>query len=274
MGVQSFSQSDLKQLGRPQSSHDVETAIEKVQDADFPVFNLDLIYGAEGQTIDSWLQTVDRTISFAPEEVYLYPLYVRELTGLGRTGKSPSSHRRELLLAARDALLSAGYQQLSMRLFRLRGVDSSTDYCCQEDGMIGLGPGARSYTRSLHYSSEYAVGQSGVIQIIRDFNSRQVNEFRFAEFGVSLNSEEQRRRYLIKSVLRTNGLDLESYRLRFGSLIEKDFPQVLELIDLKLGLNDGKTLRLNSDGLSWSDVIGPWLYSRPVASRMEACELT
>ena len=35
----------------------------------------------------------------------------------------------------------------------------------------------------------------------------------------------------------------------------------------------GRAIRLTSEGLSWSDVIGPWLYSRRVTSRMEAFEI-
>ena len=146
IGVQSFSADDLKSLGRSQSDRDVEAAIAAIQNARFPVFNLDLIYGSDGQTEQRWLQTIQRALAAAPDELYLYPLYIREATGLGRTGKSPTTRRRELFLAARHALLSAGYCQQSMRHFRRRDVASATDYCCQEDGMIGLGPG----TAKLH----------------------------------------------------------------------------------------------------------------------------
>lgn len=273
MGVQSFSPHDLKSLGRPQSDRQVEAAIAAIKDAGFPIFNLDLIYGANGQTEQSWLETIERAVDAAADEIYLYPLYVREATGLGRTGKSPSARRRELFFAARRVLVDAGYHQESMRLFRRPGVASEGDYCCQEDGMIGLGPGARSYTRRLHYSSKYAVSQAGVKRIIADFNARQDGELAFADYGVRLDAEEQRRRYLIKSLLRAAGLDLDAYQARFDAEAEDDFPQIAELAALGLGLREGRALRLTSEGLSWSDVIGPWLYSRRVTSRMEAFEM-
>lgn len=273
MGVQSFSASDLKHLGRPQSSRQVDEAITAIQEADFPVFNFDLIYGVEGQTLQSWLQTIRRAIAIRPDEIYLYPLYVRALTGLGRTDKSPSAYRRELFLAARDELMAAGYQQQSMRLFRRHSFDLATDYCCQEDGMIGLGPGARSYTHALHYSSEYAVGQTGVKRIISAFDAKSRREFALADYGVRLDHDEQRRRYLIKSLLRSPGVNLTSYRERFGSEFDEDFPQLTELIDLGLGVCDGETIRLTTEGMSWSDVIGPWLYSSEVTARMESFEL-
>jgi len=222
MGVQSFSADDLKQLGRPQKNETVFASIDLIQAAEFPVFNLDLIYGMQGQTMDSWMQTVEKTIQISPEEIFLYPLYVRELTGLGRTGKSPISLRRQLYLAARDALATAGYEQLSMRLFRKQEVTVDSNYCCQEDGMVGLGPGARSYTQSLHYSSEFAVGQQGVKSIIADFNRRSDVEFGRADYGTWLNENEQQRRYVIKSLLRSTGLDRAAYENRFGSTVDDE----------------------------------------------------
>ena len=81
-----------------------------------------------------------------------------------------------------------------MRLFRRADVTRHADYCCQEDGMVGFGPGARSYTRSLHYSTEYAVGQTGVKKIIQNFNERTTNQFTVADFGATLDLAEQKRR--------------------------------------------------------------------------------
>lgn len=38
--------------------------------------------------------------------------------------------------------------------------------------MVGLGCGARSYTRGLHYSLDYAVGPKGIKGIIADYLAR------------------------------------------------------------------------------------------------------
>ena len=273
MGVQSFSVDDLRSLGRPQAEADVDRAIAAIQTMGFPVFNLDLIYGCEGQTPASWMETIERTLSIKPEEVYLYPLYVRELTGLGKTGRTPTVSRRELYLAARDALVGNGYQQHSMRLFRKQSVESQTDYCCQEDGMVGLGPGARSYTRSLHYSSDFAVGQSGVRKIISAFNARSDRLFAEADYGVELGLNEQQRRYVIKSLLRASGISMAQYESLFGSDVLAQFPQLIELLELGFAGTQQNHFRLNALGLSWSDTIGPWLYSPEVSRQMEAFEL-
>ncbi|MBD4029592.1 coproporphyrinogen III oxidase family protein, partial [Xanthomonas citri pv. citri] len=73
----------------------------------------------------------------------------------------PLDERLVLYRAGRDHLLAAGYTQVSMRMFRAphaRDGDAPV-YCCQSDGMVGIGCGARSYTAGLHYSSEYGVSR-------------------------------------------------------------------------------------------------------------------
>jgi hypothetical protein len=43
------------------------------------------------------------------------------------------------------------------------------DYSCQEEGMVGLGCGARSYTRNVHYASRYGVSRKATESIIADY---------------------------------------------------------------------------------------------------------
>jgi oxygen-independent coproporphyrinogen-3 oxidase len=272
MGVQSFVAEDLVSLKRPQPAGQVEHACQLIKAAHFPVFNIDLIYGNEGQDEHRWQRSLDRALEWRPEELYLYPLYVGKRTNLDRCGKRPGEHRRDLYRQGRDSLLAAGYRQISMRFFRRTDVLRTTDYCCQEDGMIGLGPGARSYTRTLHYSSEYAVGQSGVRAIIESFNSRNSAAFQFADYGVELDSAEQRRRYVIKSLLRTEGLCYSMYQRRFGTLPMQDMPELAELFEPSLAIERDGRLLLTVEGLAWSDTIGPWLYSNAVTARMSAYE--
>ena len=72
-----------------------------LRDARVPVLNLDLIYGIPGQTASTWAQSLAETLRWAPEEVYLYPLYVRPLTGLGRrsrSGADPEWDRQRMAL--------------------------------------------------------------------------------------------------------------------------------------------------------------------------------
>lgn len=140
--------------------------------------------------------------------------------------------------------------------------------------MVGLGPGARSYTRALHYSSEYAVRQGGVRMIVEDFNARPPSRFAYADYGAQLDDSEQRRRHLIKSLLRAEGIAPESYQRRFGTGLDSDFPELQQLVDLGLATRTRELLQLTAEGLAWSDTIGPWLYSDAATARMSAYEFS
>ena len=139
--------------------------------------------------------------------------------------------------------------------------------------MVGIGCGARSYTRGLHYSSEYAVGASGVRAIIDGYLGRSGESFASAAYGFVLDGGDQRRRYLIQSLLQVEGLPLAAYRRRFGGELLADFPELSELAEHNLAVLSGTHLRLTEAGLEQSDTIGPWLYSTPVRRRMESYDL-
>ena len=274
IGVQSWIEEEVHGVGRAQKTSRVEESIQRIRETNFPILNIDLMYGLPGQTRRSWLHSLNCALKFAPEEIYLYPLYVRPLTGLGRRNSDlqrEGDARLEFYRTGREKLLSAGYRQVSMRMFQLESAASmeAPVYCCQQDGMIGAGCGARSYTSALHYSSEYAVGAPGVREILSDYISRPDEAFDVADYGFRLNAHEQRRRYLIQSVLQIDGLDFAAYQTRFGSAACDDVPELDELLQLELAeIGDG-VLRLNAAGFERSDAIGPWLASSVVRSQMQ-----
>jgi oxygen-independent coproporphyrinogen-3 oxidase len=281
IGVQSFVEAEVAASGRSQRTADVELALERIRAAGFPTLNIDLIYGLPGQTVASWLGSLRAALRHRPEELYLYPLYVRPLTGLGLRPDDLAlddagwdALRLACYRAAREVLLAEGYTQTSMRMFRARHAPELAGpvYCCQDDGMVGLGSGARSYTAALHYSSEYAVGRRGVRSIIADYIAAPDSAFEYAHYGIALAEADRRRRYLIQSLLQAEGLDRLAYRERFGDDPLSDVPQLAELGEHGLALADSRRLRLTPEGLERSDVIGPWLYTAEVAERMAQYE--
>jgi coproporphyrinogen III oxidase-like Fe-S oxidoreductase len=274
IGVQSFIDSECKAVNRPQQAADVHRALKAIRDAGTPVLNIDLMYGLPNQTAQTWEYSLRNTLEYRPEEVYLYPLYVRPLTTLGRKNtESVDASRIALYDQGKQLLLESGYRQISMRMFKRPDAQGTPGpvYCCQSDGMIGLGVGARSYTRSVHYSSEWAVGPRGVRDIIDRWITKSDESFGVAEYGIVLDDQEQRRRWLILSLLSDEGLDLTAYRARFASTPQQDFPQLEEIRGFTVV--EGDTLRLTHEGLARADSIGPWLYSEQVRQRMAAFDL-
>lgn len=281
MGVQSFDEDEAAAMGRPQRSLDVERALEFLDETKFETRNLDLIYGADNQSVKSFLDSVQRVIDYGAEEIFLYPLYVRQLTGLGKRGQRSGQaiehdelawdrQRLECYFTARESLLAAGYSQLSMRNFlRSANQQSAPEYCCQTDGMIGLGCGARSYTRQLHYSGEYAVGVTAIKGILLNYIGQTAESFGNVDYGFQLDRDEQQRRFLLMSLLQAAGFQRQLYTQRFGSDCLDDFPQLGKLEESGLLTISTDRLRLTVEGLAWTDAIGPWLYSPRVRQLSE-----
>ena len=287
LGVQSFDEAEARAAVRPQKLADVERALAAVRESGIPVLNIDLIYGIEGQTAQSWLRSLDTALAWKPEELYLYPLYVRPLTGLARIGREAEvdtdvdaeaawdAQRLALYRIGRDHLVSQGYTQTSMRMFRRLDaprIEGGEDYACQTDGMIGLGCGARSYTSSLHYSFDYAVSAHEVRGIIENYSATDI--FGHAEIVFRLDPDEQRRRHFLQSLLQAEGVDEADYLKRFGGSAREYFAAELDVLDSAGFLAaEPDRLQLTAEGLAWSDAIGPLLFSDRVRTAMQAYEL-
>lgn len=275
IGIQSFFTDELRALGRPQAVSLGEQALDRIRAHRFATLNIDLIYGIAGQTPASFVAAIDRALAWAPEQLYLYPLYQRPLTGLGRHARSWDDQRLACLRAGRDHLRARGYQQVSMRMFQRESAanDSGPVYCCQADGMIGLGVGARSYTRTLHYSEDWAVGSDSIRGIVDAWIDRPRAQLAEARYGIELCEREQRRRWLIQSLLQIDGLSLPDYQARFGSDARADFTELDQLLDHGLLLEAGDKLIPSDRGLEWADAIAPWLYSESVRAASREFEL-
>lgn len=271
LGVQSTSATETEALRRHQDRAAVAAAIARLRAAGFRTVNVDLMYGQSGQTPQSLVRSIDEVIAWGANELYLYPLYVRPLTTLGRLGAGPVADQAGLYLAGRDHLRTLGWQQRSMRLFQAPDapVAAGPRYRCQEDGMVGLGPSARSYTATLHYASSYAVGQTAIRERIAAWSAQSAADFAEIRHGFVLDGEDQRRRYAILSLLES-GLDEAAYARRFGSSVADDLPMLAEGLPLGVLVHADGAWRLTDRGVGYADVIGRWLYSRRVEELMAA----
>jgi oxygen-independent coproporphyrinogen-3 oxidase len=106
------------------------------------------------------------------------------------------------------------------------------------------------------------------MEVVADFNSRTRDQFSFAHYGFQLDHEEQKRRYVLKSLLRRDGLSFADYHSYCGSEAFEDLPQLSELLWEGLAERNDGNLVLTAEGLALSDVIGPWLWSDVVRERM------
>lgn len=269
IGVQSVFDGETSAVQRRQRMGDVERTLQALAGV-VPVRNVDLMYGLPQQTAASLVDSIDRVVALQANEIYLYPLYVRPLTILGRRGPIEDA-RLILYRAGRARLLELGFRQCSMRMFtRAPGADAcGPAYRCQDDGMLGLGPGARSYTAKVHYASPFAVGQHAIRDGIAAWLDRPPEAYRVASHGIRLGVEEQRRRYLILSLLDRALLRAE-YATRFGADPLEHFPELVQVVDCGLATLGPEDLRLTELGVERADVLGHWLQSGAVIHARES----
>ena len=100
----------LTALGRTHDPTNVASAVRAARDAGFESFNLDLIYGGVGESLDDWKRTLADALALEPPHVSAYALTVEPGTPLADT---PERHpddddQADKYIAADEALSRAG----------------------------------------------------------------------------------------------------------------------------------------------------------------------
>ena len=108
LGVQSMVPHVLSALGRTHDPANVRQAVALAADIGFNSFNLDLIYGAAGESLDDWSRTLSDALALNPPHISAYGLTVEPGTPLA---DDPARHPDDDSQAAEyelaDELLSA-----------------------------------------------------------------------------------------------------------------------------------------------------------------------
>lgn len=278
MGIQSFSDRELSTLKRQHTAQKARKALELIKTCDFPCVNVDFIYGIPGQNETSLLDSLKEALRFEPEEIFLYPLYVKHGARMEREGVvlEPEAAFAQYQ-AARAFLCAEGYRQDSMRRF-VRQQTARVFSECGFGTSIGLGCGGRSYLGNLHFCSSYAITRSACIDRLRDYMCTK--DFMEITHGILLSEEEQKRRYLIRHLLIRPGLDKNRYQKLFGKDVLEEFPVLFEwmeqgFVELQRAEKQGDFgeqmyFTLTDVGLGLSDYLGPKLISTEVNRAM--CE--
>ena len=265
MGIQSFKESELKSIYRMESVEDIEHALKLLSEGNIPIKNLDLIYGIPNQTLETWERSLYNTLQYEPEEIYIYPIYIREKTGLYRRSKRDIDLMLRMYEFGKKLLTDKSYIQTSMRNFIRKDMKNSLfpEYSCQEDEMIGIGCGARSYVANVHYSRKYAVEPKNINKIIDDYINEE--DFKVAKYGYILNEDELKRRYILKSILKVSGLDICDYNEKFNTSSLEEFKHIAFLIENGFLIEEDNRLYPTEKGLMHSDSIGNLLISEDVS---------
>ena len=301
MGIQSFSDKELRTLRRSHSSQKARESLSLLKDFGFPCVNIDFIYGVPGQTVSSLMASLAEAMNSQPDELFLYPLYIKHgvlleqdiRTGMVLDEKLAYEQYRE----ACAFLKAQGYIQDSMRRFvrakarrdvagqdltgqgltgqdltgqGLTGQDLRAFQDCGFGVSLALGCGGRSYLGALHTCSPYGVGQADCLARLREFENTE--DFTAVRHGFLLSQDEIQRRYVIRHLLILPGLKKSEYCSHFHGEASEDFPILAEWVQKGYVRDKGGYLALTPEGMGLSDWLGPQLISPLVQARMDEWE--
>jgi oxygen-independent coproporphyrinogen-3 oxidase len=253
IGIQSFDDNILRLLGRRHSSLEAIAAIEAARTAGFDNLGIDLIYGIHGQGIKSWINTLQKAVSFAPEHISCYQLSLDDKTPLYKKYSSEGwqlpdeKTELKLFLTTAEELENAGYIQYEVSNFaRLDKFKSRHNQkYWQHTPYLGLGPAANSFLDNKRWWNKAAV-KTYLDEIALGKTPVEETEI--------LSSEQMQLEALFLGLRTKAGIDLKRFKAKYGVDLLADKRTIIDaLIKNKLvELNKG-FLRPTRAGMAIAD---------------------
>jgi putative oxygen-independent coproporphyrinogen III oxidase len=153
-GVQSMVPHVLESLGRTHDPVNVVSSVRAAREAGFESFNLDLIYGAAGESLTDWQRTVDGALALEPPHVSSYGLTVEPGTPLA---DMPERHpddddQADKYLVADEALGAAGLVSYEISNWARPGFECRHNLLYWSQGeYLGIGCAAHSHRQGTRW---------------------------------------------------------------------------------------------------------------------------
>ena len=265
VGIQSFREVDIKNMGRNYSENIGITAIRIMQEKKVHNASADLIAGLSRQTIEDWIFSVKEMVILRPNTINIHPLRVRPDSILGQNRnniKNPSSDYYDWYEVARQIILNYGYHQETNIRFTNLDEDGYRQqyYQFRSYPILGIGAGARSYTNVADYI--IGGGYPSKLSQIDSYIERARNGGVKIEKAYLMTDEERLRRLL---VLNLYSFDVDIVHAKFGTRFDDLFNDTLNtLIDHGLVKKEGHIYSLTSDGFKYRDIISWGFVSKEV----------
>ena len=152
IGVQALENETLKALGRRHTAEKAEAAYLSARRAGFDSVNIDLIFGAPDQTLDSWQRTLDRACELDPDHLSVYGLTIEDGTAFARRASRnrlpvpPEGDQAAMYEYTLDRLKEAGFIQYEISNFCKPGKACRHNVACWErHEYLGIGLSAHSF---------------------------------------------------------------------------------------------------------------------------------
>jgi len=248
IGMQSFSDTMLKNIGRTHTVQDNVQAFEWARGAGFANINLDLMFGLPGQNGAVWEKSLHQAAALHPEHLSVYELTVEqgtpfaEIASKGRLKLPPEKVILVMFAQAREILAANGYNHYEISNYGRRGFECSHNVNYWENGSyVGLGAGAVSCFSGLRIKNEESPDR--FMQLLNNNQAPYVE----AEF---LPLEARFRETVIMGLRMTAGVSIKSLKDRFGLTPQQYYGEIIgKLMSDKLLEEADSRLKLTRKGL-------------------------
>ncbi|MFI5217867.1 MAG: radical SAM family heme chaperone HemW [Bacteroidia bacterium] len=259
VGVQSFSDKDLKYMNRV---HDARTAIESVElaaNAGFNNLTIDLIYGTPTMNTDQWEKNLKIAFTLPVKHLSCYSLTVEPKTALAtmiKKGKTKpvdeqkSAEQFEMLM---QLSIDAGFVQYEISNF-CKGENYSVHNSSYWKGesYLGLGPSAHSYNGS---SRQWNISNNSLY-----IKSIQNNEMNFKKEILSV--KQKYNEYVMTSLRTMWGTSPKKIKTTFGDPFEKHFKkEANKFLNENLLIEKENIFYLSQKGKLFADRIASELFN-------------
>lgn len=199
IGIQSFSEADLKYMNRAHNAAEASRCIELAQAAGFYNLTIDLIYGSPTTSHAQWAENIERVLAYDIPHISCYCLTVEPKTALAHLVATGQSKPVDDTQAAQQfqylmkQLANAGYAHYEISNFAKPGnyaVHNSNYWLGKH--YLGIGPSAHSYN-----------GQSRQWNVANNSQYRKSLAANELAFEIEFLNADQRYNELVMTRLRT-----------------------------------------------------------------------
>jgi putative oxygen-independent coproporphyrinogen III oxidase len=146
LGVQSTVPHVLASLGRTHDVDSVRHAVEAIRTVGLPTFNLDIIYGASGESVEDWATTVRDVLALDPPHVSAYGLTVESGTPLA---DDPSRHPDDDDQADKYEIVDALFEERGLLNYEISNW-SRPGHECQHNRLYWLQGNYHAFGSAAH----------------------------------------------------------------------------------------------------------------------------
>ncbi|MCP9236819.1 radical SAM family heme chaperone HemW [Lewinella sp. JB7] len=264
IGIQSFDEADLRFMNRAHDARQALAAVGKVRAAGFDNLSIDLIYGAQTTTDETWSRNLHVATDLGVNHVAAYALTVEPKTALGHqvaTGAVPDTSDRRFAVQFGmliDHLTAAGFEQYEISNFARPGHRSrhNSGYWTGRP-YLGIGPGAHSFDGQ--FRRRWNVSNNArYAKVWPEIATADA----FVDAGPLLYTEELLRprdrynEFVMTSLRRTEGVAVAELNRRFGADLARHFVREMQVhvgngnVELE---QDRQIYRLSRRGLAVAD---------------------